>query len=60
MNFVFFVPVSFEIVSVVFTGGDQTHEILMCLDVILFKNKNFVVDVLSQGCRRNVDSAHMF
>lgn len=43
----FFFRVSFAIVSAVFTGGDRTHKILMCSDVILFQSKNFVVDVLS-------------
>lgn len=46
-DLLFLFRVSFAIVSVVFTGGDRTHKILMCSDVILFKSKNFVVDVLS-------------
>lgn len=39
MSLVFF-HVSFEIVSVMFPGGDWTHEILMCFDVILFTSEN--------------------
>lgn len=29
-----------------FTGGDGTHEILMCFGAILFTSKNLPVDIL--------------
>lgn len=46
MSLVFFFHVPFETASVLFTGGDWTHEILMCFDVILFTSKNLLVDIL--------------